>query len=131
MTATPRPERRRCRRVDAKAPMEIRVAEHRAEGTALDLSAAGVRCLVAEEFKPFEKVAVRLTLGTPTGQAHGHVRAQGVVVRATMIPAGADSPPHALYEVAVFFSEIDPRARTVLERFVQAHLQRWGGKGQA
>jgi len=120
MASAPRPERRRHRRADAKRPLEIQVSGRRVEGTTIDLGAAGTRCLVSEEFRLFEKVAVGLRLGTPGGTRRP-IRAQGVVVRVATVGGNSSSRP--LYEVAVFFSQIGPRARAAVQRFVQAQLK--------
>jgi hypothetical protein len=122
-------ERRRSQRVSACLPLTIHVeAEGGQDGDVPDLetiniSASGVYFRTRRYLAPMTKLAMGLELavgGTrerPT--EHALVQCQGLVVR---VQPEEELPQGAEYEVAVFFTWIEPEGQSILHDHINLRL---------
>lgn len=126
--ATPRTERRRAQRVDARLKLEIRLP--REDGSlapttleTLNISTSGVYFQADHFIEPMTKLDLELELPVPARAGDGagvaSCHCEGIVVR--VIPE-EPAPPPARYEVAVFFTHFDPEALEALEDHIQMLL---------
>ena len=118
-------ERRRSQRVDARLRLRVYLdpdAEN-AEATDLEtinISTSGVYFRTEHYLAPMTKLALGLELAVP-GAAGGSdrdlalVQCQGLVVR---IQPEAEVPAGGEYEVAVFFTWIEPDGQSILEEHI-------------
>jgi hypothetical protein len=122
-------ERRRAQRVDAHLPLLLHLdpggdADGPVAGLeTINISASGVYFRSPRFLEPMTKLAMSLELSVP-GPDEGpvtqkFVECQGLVVRVQ--PEQAD-PKCEDYEVAVFFTWIDPVGQTVLQQHIDLCL---------
>lgn len=94
-----------------------------AQMVASNISLGGVYCTSSADFPEMTRLAVRLMLPLGEGPARnveGEVEAEAVVVRRRQLSARANNPR---YELALFFTRLDPQARKLLERYLErVHL---------
>ena len=115
-------ERRRSQRVDARLRLQVYLDPDadQAEATELEtinISTSGVYFRSEHFIEPMTKLALGLELAVPGSAGSGDhdlalVQCQGLVVRTqpeTEIPGGGE------YEVAVFFTWIEPDGQSILE----------------
>lgn len=116
-------ERRRSQRVDAKLRMQLQVGEGEQEQSAeletLNISTSGVYFVSDTFLAPMTKLALGLEVAVPGSDAgsseHALVQCQGLVVRTQPEePQEGD----ASYEVAVFFTWIEPEGQAILEEHI-------------
>ncbi|HOX26476.1 MAG TPA: PilZ domain-containing protein [Candidatus Krumholzibacteria bacterium] len=114
-------ERRRSQRVDARLRLQVRLAEDDGRESAADLetvniSTSGVYFRSSHYIAPMTKLAMGLELAVPGGSgAVGLVQCQGLVVR---IQPEEEQAAGAEYEVAVFFTWIEPDGQAILEEHI-------------
>ena len=115
-------ERRRSQRVDARLRLQVYL-DPEAEATDLEtinISTSGVYFRTGHFIAPMTKLALGLELAVP-GSAGGEdrelalVQCQGLVVR---IQPEAEIPAGGEYEVAVFFTWIEPDGQAILEEHI-------------
>ncbi|MEZ5965872.1 MAG: PilZ domain-containing protein [Planctomycetota bacterium] len=104
-------ERRRAPRVHANFPIHLTCETGTLQGVLRDISAVGLCCQIPAALREMTLVRMRLEL---PGVPHA-ADVDGVVVRAEKL---RDKSP-ATYDVAMFFSNLSPGARSAIEAFVQ------------
>lgn len=124
-------ERRKAQRVEANLNLEVRIP--RSDGSLLtanletiNISSSGVYFKADHFLEPMTKLAMELEVSVPPepgGQepALARVPCQGLVVRTT---PEAHTPGCDNYEVAVFFTQIDPEGMQNLEKHIAMILDR-------
>ena len=112
-------ERRQAPRVDHRVPLGITGEGTTLQTETVNLSAAGVYCTLDRFLAPMTKL--QLDYEVPDGARRVRIRCTGVVVRAEPVIANAD---RGRYHIAIFFTDLSDRDRSVLSRFVQQHLAR-------
>ena len=110
------------RRREPRAPERIALAVSDA-GTELatetkNLSATGTYCTVDRFIAPMSKLALQFALPNH-GTRPTHIRCTGVVVRVDPVITHAE---RGRYNVAVLFTELTPRDRAAIARFVRQRL---------
>jgi hypothetical protein len=122
-------ERRRSQRVSASLPLKV----HLEAGGGLDagatdletinISASGVYFRSRRYLEPMTKLAMSLELavgGTPERPTeHALVQCQGLVVRTQ---PEQEQPDGGEYEVAVFFTWIEPEGQAILHEHISLRL---------
>lgn len=112
---------RRERRASSRASerLSLALAGDDREWTAQtkNISASGVYCALAQFIPPMTKLALRFAL--PQNGRDVPVRCTGVVVRVEPVIAG---PQQGAYHIAIFFTDISERDRSVIGRFVAQRL---------
>ncbi len=117
-------EKRKTQRVDASLNLEVRIP--RVDGSfetasleTINISSSGVYFRSQTFMEPMTKLAMRLDVTVPGEQSVGVVRApvdcEGLVVRVDPETPG-DSADY--YEIAVFFTTIEPDSLENLERHI-------------
>lgn len=117
-------ERRRSQRVDARLPLRLNL-EMDGAGDALtdgietiNISASGVYFRTPRFLEPMTKLAMSLELDVPDDGAavtEKTVQCHGLVVR---VQPEQEQPQCSSYEVAVFFTWIDPEGQAVLQKHI-------------
>lgn len=107
-------ERRRAPRVHANFPIQLTCETGALHGVLRDISTVGLCCQIPAALREMTLVRMRLELPGVAKAAD----IEGVVVRAEKL---RDKSP-ATYDVAMFFSNLDPGARAAIEAFVQRNL---------
>jgi len=122
-------DRRRALRVDANLNLEVRLSH--ADGTvetasleAINISTSGVYFKSYHFIEPMTKLAMELEVSVPPeGDAGGPgtalVPCEGLVVRTTPEAAAVDCDG---YEIAVFFTHIEPQGLNNLEQHISMLL---------
>jgi len=118
-------ERRRSQRVDARLRLQVYLDPEADPAEATDLetiniSTSGVYFRTDHFIAPMTKLALGLELAVPGSAGGGDrdlalVQCQGLVVR---IQPEAEIPAGGVYEVAVFFTWIEPDGQAILEEHI-------------
>ena len=82
-----------------------------------NLSASGVYCSMAQFIPPLSKLRVRFEL--PLGSHKVQVECTGVVVR---VEPMAHRGVRAIYQTAIFFTEVSAQQRSAIIQFVRQRL---------
>ncbi len=122
-------ERRRSQRVYARLPLKVHLDQQSVADGGTDLfetiniSLTGVYFRSRRYLPPMTKLAVGLELaveGAPEGPAeHALVQCEGLVVR---IQPEEEQPAGASYEIAVFFTWIEPQGHAILKDHIDLLL---------
>jgi len=116
-------ERRRSQRVDAQLRMQLYLGadgeQRQAELETINISTSGVYFRSDRYLAPMTKLALGLEVRVP-GPAAGQpdlalVQCQGLVVR---VQPEEESPGADDYEVAVFFTWIEPEGQAILQSHI-------------
>ena len=118
-TGPPSAERRQAPRVSHRVSLGITGDGTTLQTETVNLSAAGVYCTLDRFLAPMTKL--QLDYEVPDGARRVRIQCTGVVVRAEPVIASAD---RGRYHIAIFFTDLSDRDRSVLSRFVQQHLAR-------
>jgi hypothetical protein len=110
MTNPPR-ERRRAARARADFPIQLQPGEGAAPARLRDVSSNGLCCTTSAPLPEMSLVGIDLQL---PGDTRRH-SLQGAVVRCERLPAKEGTGD---YEVAVFFTQIEPATASALGAFV-------------
>lgn len=115
-------ERRRAQRVDASLNLEVRVprgdgSELTASLETINISSSGVYFKSDHFIEPMTKLAMVLEVLVPSAGADSHapVACEGLVVRSN---PETEVEGCTNYEIAVFFTRIDPDGSRNLERHI-------------
>ncbi len=112
-----RQERRGAFRVDASLKLQVALPE--GGGTAaletINISSSGLYFRSDRFLEPMTKLALELEVAVPDGDGLALVPCEGLVVRTDPETPGDEGTD---YEVAVFFTHIEPEARGVLEKHI-------------
>jgi len=122
-------ERRRSQRVDARLRLQLYVARDDGQESATELetvniSTSGVYFRSNHYLAPMTKLALGLELAVP-GSSGGAdpdlalVQGQGLVVR---VQPEDEGPPGTTYEVAVFFTWLEPAGQAILAEHINLLL---------
>ncbi|OGX29065.1 MAG: hypothetical protein A3B78_03460 [Omnitrophica WOR_2 bacterium RIFCSPHIGHO2_02_FULL_67_20] len=119
-------ERRRSPRVSERVPLAITDGGAPIQAETVNLSAAGAYCTLDRFLAPMTKLQLDYELPDPPGGGVGggrrvRIRCAGVVVRSEPVIV---SPDKGRYHVAIFFTDLSERNRSVLSRFVRQRLSR-------
>ncbi len=118
---TPKPilERRNSIRIDENLPFKIGHQGYDIQATTLNISSHGVMCTVEKDIPIMTQLEVGLSLPGLGKSSKGKVfQTRGVVVRKEKDPASGH------YFIAIFFSEMKPKAREILYEFIENRLKR-------
>ena len=110
-------ERRVAPRITERVALSIQDAGAQITTESKNLSAAGVYCTLDRFIAPMTKLALQFDL--PGGARRATVRCTGVVVRVEPTIATAE---RGQFNVAIFFTELAPRHREAIGRFVRQRL---------
>ena len=109
------------RRANPRAPERIVFSLQSEQGTiqaeTKNLSAAGAYCTSEQFIPPMTKLQVSFEL--PQGRTISRIACEGVVVRAEPLPASLD---RWRYHLAIWFSDMSERDRSIITHFVQQRL---------
>ncbi len=114
-------ERRVAPRITERVALSIHDAGTQITTESKNLSASGVYCTLDRFIAPMTKLALQFDL--PAGARKTTVRCTGVVVRVEPTIANAE---HGQFNVAIFFTELAPRQREAIGRFVRQRLSAGG-----
>jgi hypothetical protein len=117
MAAWLKPERRRTPRVAERVSLSVSDASTVLQAQTMNLSAAGVYCVLERFIAPMTKLELDLELPCRAGLAR--VRCCGVVVRVEPVIPHLDQPR---YQTAILFTELAKRDRTDISSFVRERL---------
>ena len=121
-------ERRRSQRVDARLKMQLYLdgksgPGETAELESLNISTSGVYFLSDHYLAPMTKLALGLEVAVPgTGPERADyalVQCQGLVVR---VQPEEPQPDDTTYEVAVFFTWVEPEGKAILAEHIELLL---------
>ena len=113
----PSTERRRARRIDDSFAATLQDGDQTAESTIRNISASGAYCTVNRFIAPMTKIQVRFNL--PDSDPSVTIDCVGVVVRVT---PRAHEAQQALYDIAIFFSDISSRQQRQLKTYVEERM---------
>jgi hypothetical protein len=123
-------DRRKAQRVDARLRMDVRLprtdgGEELASLETLNISSAGVYFRCDHFVEPMTKLAMELELTVPAESGGPElelalVPCEGLVVR---VDPEQETPGQESYEVAVFFTGIDPTGQIALEKHIALLLE--------
>ncbi len=117
-------DRRRSRRIDASLNLEVRIpredgSHETASLETINISSSGIYFRSDKFMEPMTKLAMRMDVTVPGGSGdeimHAPVECEGIVVRTDPDVAGSEGDS---YEVAVFFTQIEPEGMENLERHI-------------
>lgn len=116
-------ERRRSQRVEARLRMQLQVGDDEQQRSAeletLNISTSGVYFMSNHYLAPMTKLALGLEVAVPGAEDgesdHALVQCQGLVVRTQPEEPQDDG---TAYEVAVFFTWIEPEGQAILEEHI-------------
>jgi PilZ domain len=108
--SSPSSERRRARRAVADFPIQIDPGKGTAPARLKDLSAIGLCCTTSAELAEMTRVGIDLQL---PGQSRRH-QLLGAEVRCEKL-----SSPPGQYEIAVYFTDMDPVAKAAVGAWVE------------
>jgi len=113
-------ERRGARRVDATLSLQVSLPDGVSTLETINISSSGLYFRSTRFMEPMTKLAMELEVAVPDAEAPARVPCEGLVVRTTPdVPqAGCDD-----YEVAVFFTYIEPEGREIFERHLAMLLE--------
>ena len=117
-------ERRTAPRIVHEVPVTIRHPEGEFVVQTKNLSTSGAYCVFKRFVPPMTKLEIHLQI--PANPHAKSIACQGVVVRVD--PPHAD-PNRRHYDVAIFFSDIQPAERASLTAYIQQHLQPTSSRG--
>lgn len=121
-------ERRRSQRVDARLKMQLYLdgesgSGETAEFESLNISTSGVYFLSDHYLAPMTKLALGLEVAVPGASPeradYALVQCQGLVVR---VQPEEPQPDDATYEVAVFFTWVEPEGKAILAEHIELLL---------
>jgi hypothetical protein len=111
-------ERRRAPRIPGRVSLAVTDGGAEVQAETKDLSASGAYCLMDRFLAPMSKLQLRFEL--PRARSgRTTVRCAGVVVRVEPVVSEAD---RGRYHIAIFFTELSERDRSVISRYVQQRL---------
>ena len=110
-------ERRQAPRVSEQIPVAIHDAGEELLTETKNISTAGAYCTLHRFIAPMTKLELQCEL--PNGSRRVRIRCSGVVVR---IEPSVPSPDRALYNVAIFFTELTERDRRAISQFIRRRL---------
>ncbi len=122
-------DRRQARRVEASLNLEVRIplddgSHETARLETINISSSGVYFRSDKYLEPMTKLAMRLDVTVPGTDQESPDRApvscEGIVVR---IEPEFETAAADKYEVAVFFTQIEPEGMTNLERHIAMLLE--------
>lgn len=124
-------ERRRSQRVSGRLPLKVFLdsegkLQDDGEGLeTINISASGVYFRSKRFLAPMTKLALGLELAVegadPNSIEHALVQCQGLVVR---IQPEEEQPAGSTYEVAVFFTWMEPQGQVILQDHINLLLNR-------
>ena len=112
-----RQERRGANRVDASLKLQVTLPEG-GEAAALEtinISSSGLYFRSDRFLEPMTKLALELEVAVPGGDGLALVPCEGLVVRVQPETPQADADA---YEIAVFFTRLEPDGRAALEQHI-------------
>lgn len=114
-------ERRKCPRVLVDFPLEFTHPFPREVVQVKDLSLSGICCTTEFQLPEMTRVGIILNLPEARGrfQPKEPIKCEGAVVRCEEKEAGDAG---TVYDLAIFFTDIDSDSRNVLKSFIEAHL---------
>jgi len=113
-------EKRRDPRVTQRLPVRTQ-HEGGVELETINLSVGGLFCTSPSFLAPMTRMALALTLPTPSGSPAAVVEGEAVVVRTE---PSAPTPAHqGRYRIALFFSRMHDDHRQALKQFLQSRPQ--------
>ena len=112
-------ERRSTPRVAERVSFAITEGQVVLQAESIDLSATGAYCTLERFIAPMTKLQLDYEL--PDGSRRVRICCTGVVVRTEPVVA---SPDKGRYHVAIFFTDLNERDRSAIERFVHQRLAR-------
>ena len=112
-----RQDRRGARRVDANLRLQIALPEGGGAAAleTINISSSGLYFRSDRYLEPMTKLALELEVGVPDGDGRALVPCEGLVVRAE--PETEDGDEEG-WEIAVFFTHVEPEGRRALERHI-------------
>lgn len=110
-------ERRQAPRIAEQIPVAIQDAGEEFRTETQNISTAGAYCTLNRFIAPMTKLQLQCEL--PDGARRVRIRCSGVVVR---IEPSVPSPERALYNIAIFFTELAERDRIAISRFIRRRL---------
>ena len=110
-------ERRQAPRVAERVALAMTEANVLLQAETKNLSASGAYCTVDRFIAPMTKLELQFEL--PIGARRATIRCSGVVVRVDPVVANAQ---RAHYNMAIFFTGLSDRERSVIEQFVRRRL---------
>ena len=110
-------ERRRSPRIAEHIPLAVSEAGTELQTETHNISASGAYCTLERFIAPMTKLLLRLEL--PNGPHRAKISCTGVVVRVEPVIANAD---RGRYHIAVLFTELAARDRSIIERFIHKRL---------
>jgi len=121
MARTNTKDRRRSERVTLWSPVQLVAPDGSAPAALKNLSVAGLCCTTARAFPELSLVKVHLDLPAGGDPANEHVRLElsGAVVRCDTLRHGTGK---RRFEVALYFTELTPKARQTLADLVRQRL---------
>lgn len=111
-------ERRRSVRINETLPFVIGHEGFEVEAVTVNLSTLGAMCRVAREIPMMTQLAVALSLPGDNGHRSKKVRMKGVVVRKDR------DALTGTFLLAIYFSDIKPEDREILEEFIKRRTGR-------
>lgn len=118
-------ERRRSSRIKKNIPLKIKEASFDSVSETKNLSSSGLYCKIDKYVAPLSKVDMILLVPQPSikkleeKERCKKIECVGTVVRTELVndPVEGD-----YYNVAIFFSEIKNKDKTIIEKFIKRHL---------
>ena len=108
-------ERRKYPRLKKQVPFIFQAEEFEIAAESMNLSCNGVCCQVNKAISPLTNLKVVLEL--PCGDKKEHIACNGIVVRAEK--ETADMANENVYNIAIFFHEINDTERTRIIHFLK------------
>jgi hypothetical protein len=112
-------DRRRSERVTVWSPVQLSAPEGAAPAALKNLSVAGLCCTTSRQFPELSLVKIALDVAGAGDDERVRLELDGAVVRCTPLRHGTGK---RRYEVALYFTDLSPKARQSLAEFVQRRL---------
>ena len=113
-------DRRGARRVDATLSLQVSMPDGVSTLETINVSSSGLYFRSDSYMEPMTKLAMELEVAVPGEDAPARVPCEGLVVRT--LPE-AETTGCQAYEVAVFFTHIEPEGIANLEKHIAMLLQ--------
>jgi len=112
-------EKREYPRISRRLTFEIQTEDAVISAETINLSCSGVCCRVSKHIPPMTNLRIVLALiYDNTATQVEYVECEGMVVRVEAV-----SSSDSLYNIAIFFNEIEESEREKIMDFIEAHLE--------
>jgi len=115
-------EKRKTPRIEKKIPIKVREGDYCSVVETKNISASGVYFTTEKPLPHMSKVMVTLLLPTNRDR-NTKIECKGTVVRTTPV-AVQNNQNKTIYEMAIFFDEINEKTKNIISRYVKRTMSK-------